>query len=598
MEWEKRPQADGLVAAYGRWRFCWQGTCGVFARCVLVGAFVALSCARAEAAVVHAYLPEVSTAISEAADSCGSVTGPLGAVNASVVDQGDLWLAERRDNAGADEERVDELDAATGACVSQLGPAPSLERLFQGVAVGHRTGEREVYVGAAEKLGGETGARVAVFGPTGALQAVWTGRDTPNGSAEHPDGFAESGGTDKANVTDVAVDESESLDDWAIGDVFVSTASKETGVVDVFEPEAGGAEPPKVVKQLIGTCSLETVCTVTEEEEHRFSGPHSVAVDPGNGDLLVADGHVVDVFEPVPMSAFHEYKFLRQITETSEGRPVERPIKTLASGGGEGNGDVYVVEEGGAVAYQLSVEGAFLGSLTATPAGPFANVESVAVDPSSHDVFIGDNRTEEGEAGVVDVFGPDLVVPDASTEPATEETATTAVLNGTVNPLSAETHEGATCEFEYGTSASYGLRVPCGNGVPGPGAEKVSSATVEGLTSGTTYHYRLVAKNRNGSNAGADETFTTKGPEIVEESASKVASTSATLNATINPGGAETSYFFEYSTSSTERARHRRRVRRFPASRACRSARAAKKWSSRPSTSRALWPTRNTTTAS
>ena len=177
-------------------------------------------------------------------------------------------------------------------------------------------------------------------------------------------------------------------------------------------------------------------------------------------------------------------------------------------------------------------------------------VRSVAVDSESGDLFVGDNRDSQGEPGVVDVFGPDLLVPNVTTEEASDVTATTAVLNGTVDPLSAQTGEGAECEFEYGLTTAYGNRVKCEQ--PVSSAEAVKSLTVEGLLSGTTYHYRLLAKNSNGGNAGADETFTTKGPGIVagSESASEVTATSAVLGASVNPDGVETSYRFEYDTSA------------------------------------------------
>ena len=410
---------------------------------------------------------------------------------------------------------------------------------ISGVAVGHATGEREVYVGAYEDRTSHAHGVVGVFGPTDNLQATWTGANTPNGS------FADSGGGSGANVTDVAVDE-------ASGDLFVSTAQGgSSGVVDVFDPIPGGAEPAGVLAQLTGTCEnvgeiaagLAPCSSSVSGKPIPFEGGvRSIAVDPGTGELLVASGRAVDVFEP---TSLNEYKFVRQITGASVEHPFGRGLEAVAAGGGEGDGDIYVVEEHEieepSVVYQFNFEGVYLGSLEGTPAGSFVHVRSVAVDPTGHDVFVGD------EAGVVDVFGPDLIVPNVTTEAASDETATTAVLNGTVEPLKAQTGEGAECEFEYGLTTAYGKRVKCAQSVSG--AEPVKSLTVEGLLSGTTYHYRLVAKNNNGSNAGADETFQTLGPGIVAESASEVTATSAVLGASVNPDGVETSYRFEYDTT-------------------------------------------------
>ena len=57
----------------------------------------------------------------------------------------------------------------------------------------------------------------------------------------------------------------------------------------------------------------------------------------------------------------------------------------------------------------------------------------------------------------------------------------------------------------------------------------------------------MVATDSNGTNPGGDRTFiapTT--PTITEESVLDVASGSATLSANVDPGGAETTYRFEY----------------------------------------------------
>ena len=345
-----------------------------------------LGTTTAAAAVVHDFNGERTKKISESAETCtgpGPVTGALGQVNALTVSPGEamgeeshLWLAEQREQ-GFVGERVDQfgIGAATVKCEQQLEHAASLRSVYEGVAVGHSTGEREVYVGAEAAAGGETSTRVGAFGPTGKLQAIWTGEQTPNASPGHPDGFAESGGgapgePPHANVTDVAVDQSS-------GDVFVSTASGGTGVVDVFAPVAGGAEPAGVLAQLTGTCeNIGEIaaglapCAVIPFE----GGVRSIAVDPGTGDVLVASGRAVDVFEP---TGIDEYRFVRRITETAAGHPFQSVIKAVAAGGGEDNGDIYVVEaENGTtkegddkVVYQFSSEGVFLGGIEGTPTG-------------------------------------------------------------------------------------------------------------------------------------------------------------------------------------------------------------------------------------
>jgi hypothetical protein len=64
------------------------------------------------------------------------------------------------------------------------------------------------------------------------------------------------------------------------------------------------------------------------------------------------------------------------------------------------------------------------------------------------------------------------------------------------------------CHFEYGTTSSYGVEVPCGAS-PGAGTNPVEmSAQLVGLQEGTTYHFRIVATNSAATVQGEDRTFT------------------------------------------------------------------------------------------
>jgi hypothetical protein len=67
----------------------------------------------------------------------------------------------------------------------------------------------------------------------------------------------------------------------------------------------------------------------------------------------------------------------------------------------------------------------------------------------------------------------------------------------------------SACNLEYGTTTSYGSSAPC-TPSPGSGTSAVAvSAAVTGLTSGTTYHFRVSATNAGGTSNGSDQTFTT-----------------------------------------------------------------------------------------
>lgn len=97
--------------------------------------------------------------------------------------------------------------------------------------------------------------------------------------------------------------------------------------------------------------------------------------------------------------------------------------------------------------------------------------------------------------------------PSATTEAASEVKATSATLNGTVNP----TFGGSATSywFEYGTTAAYGTNVPTTPKEAGSGASNAVKQTLSGLTSATTYHFRLVAESEAGRTYGADKTLTT-----------------------------------------------------------------------------------------
>jgi len=139
--------------------------------------------------------------------------------------------------------------------------------------------------------------------------------------------------------------------------------------------------------------------------------------------------------------------------------------------------------------------------------------------------------------------------PTAVTEAVSTVAQTSAVLHATVDPQDGEVSE---CEFEYGTTAAYGSTASC-TSLPGSGSGPVGvSATVMGLTANTVYHFRIVTTSPGGTGEGKDQTFATlpRPPTVVTEAASALGETAATLNATVNPNGAEVSECkFEYGTT-------------------------------------------------
>ena len=145
-------------------------------------------------------------------------------------------------------------------------------------------------------------------------------------------------------------------------------------------------------------------------------------------------------------------------------------------------------------------------------------------------------------AGIV--FGPDKMftptaLPTATTQPATG-VSSSATLNGQVNG-----GDNTDYYFQYGTTTDYG-NVTAKGSVPSGTNNFSVSAVVNGLSLGTVYHFRLVATNSLGTNAGADLTFTgTARPTVVTQPAS-VSNAVAQFSGTINPNGSATTYYFQY----------------------------------------------------
>src|SRR6266540_2032929 len=139
--------------------------------------------------------------------------------------------------------------------------------------------------------------------------------------------------------------------------------------------------------------------------------------------------------------------------------------------------------------------------------------------------------------------------PDATTGSATNVGQTTATIAGTVDPQGSAT----TYHFEYGTSTSYGLQTGEQDAGSGTGGVDVH-ADLTGLTSDTTYHYRLVATNAAGVTRGADKTLRTAQPPgppgATTGSARNVTPTGARLTASVDPNGRATTYRFEYGTTT------------------------------------------------
>ncbi len=408
------------------------------------------------------------------------------------------------------------LFGAQGSGAGQLsGPV--------GVAVDESSGD--VYVADAGNN------RVEEFGAEGKYVATITGAETPAGS------FSDSSG--------VAVDNSSSP---AKGDLYVMDVGHQ--VIDVFDSSG------KYLSQIKGTPSsfegeLNGVTVNPSGDlwahennynEDEFSDTGSLLRQlrlPGGPQSGVAVDSRGDFFETYYGEDVFEYNSADEYVEywSAEG------ITAIVVDGADN--DVLVDVSDGVD--QFGPFGEPYGTVVqAFGKGSIASSEGIAVDGKTGTVY-----ASEREADKVAVFEPGQY-PMVTTSAAGEVKRTTAKLEGVVNP---EGEAVTSCEFEYGTSGAYGHIAPCVPATVGSGSSPVAvSAEVSGLTFATQYHYRLVAGNTNGLNAGADVAFTTSvAVEGVQTlAASEALGTSATLNGSLEPNGFDTHYWFEYGLPSNE----------------------------------------------
>ncbi|HEX6456341.1 MAG TPA: hypothetical protein VF009_07460 [Solirubrobacterales bacterium] len=187
-----------------------------------------------------------------------------------------------------------------------------------------------------------------------------------------------------------------------------------------------------------------------------------------------------------------------------------------------------------------------------SPATPYAGVTEVSASLSAlqPDTTYHFRLAANNSNGVVS-YSSELTFETpvmTVTGQATNVAATSATFNGTVNP------NGTTitdCHFDYGTTTAYGEEAPCASTPSGSSPVPVS-ADVTGLAENTTYHFRLVAAYSGGSDPGSDETFTTLSRPLIDNAyTSNLTSSSVDLNAEINPMGFDTTYRFEWGTSTS-----------------------------------------------
>jgi hypothetical protein len=109
------------------------------------------------------------------------------------------------------------------------------------------------------------------------------------------------------------------------------------------------------------------------------------------------------------------------------------------------------------------------------------------------------------EGAACDIGAYELAPPSVSTGSASVVRLTTATLGGhAANPDAL----AGSVYFQYGTKRTYGKQIT-GQPLAAMSGTTAFSAAITGLAPRTTYHFRTVAVNPDGTSFGADQTFTT-----------------------------------------------------------------------------------------
>jgi DNA-binding beta-propeller fold protein YncE len=299
-----------------------------------------------------------------------------------------------------------------------------------------------------------------------------------------------------------------------------------------------------------------------------------VAVNGSTGDVYVADSarNWVDVFTPTTLA------------EVSV-EPATATTQTTTTLHGTVNPDGI---EAQSCEFEWGTGGALTHTVPCSPAAPYTGTAPISVEAQisgltvatayQYRISVTDaNGTNHGFHPEEEVVTTLPAVQGLSTGPAEDLTPTGAKLTGSLSPDGTEAHY----YFEYSTgstpesvcseaagcfeSPAFPPGADAGSGGPKckpPGGAECSAvsaeATVSGLVANTTYHYRLVGVDSFGTIYGAEVTFLTPGPSVIDSESAEVEPTEkaghATLQATITPDsreGHETTYQFEYGETTS-----------------------------------------------
>jgi NHL repeat len=379
------------------------------------------------------------------------------------------------------------FETCTSSC--QAGVAGSGAGQFANptsIAVDNSGGasEGDVYVGD------RTNNVVSKFSSSGSFLATINGSGTPRGSF--------------AALVGVAVDQSGNL--W--------TANDQSNVVDEFDDTGSYVSGSEFSDTYGDTVHIAVDSTTNAIYLVRGSGDAERWALNGTGETVV------------------------------DGSATGKPGSVSALAVDPATGNLYAADSGGTHVTVFNPSNTQVDSFAL---GDSISAAGLAFYSTPGTLYVADPANSD-----VDTFGPPSPAsPVVDSESASNVGNQNATVNALVNPFGLDT----TCTFQYvddttfqSTGFTTATSVPCSPADLGTSfLDQAASANLTGLTLNTTYDFRVVATNADGTTDGNATTFTTLGPASIDsESASNVGSTTAELDTSINPLGNDTTCQLQY----------------------------------------------------
>ena len=486
--------------------------------------------------------------------SDGNGNGPFGHergfAGLAVDSAGDLWVAASAPQTGGEESRLFEFDPSGRWLQSSRTPSPGLaaaglavdsaNRLYAGF-VGEEGAVRLSSLGAREEqfeTNRVTPTGLAVDSASAELY-VDTGPHiahfTPAYGGEPGDTF---GSPQLDAATGLAIDSTDEdlfAANTGAGDVVLFTGfgpSVSTGPIESPGPGhtsatlTGTVDP--IARGQIESCHFQYVTQAAYEKTEFFdlSSGSTGSCDQSTPITAETETPVTATIEGLTPETTYRYRLLAENSEkTASGQalsftpPAVLDLKTEAATEVENesatlNGSFtadeeateYFFEYGTSTHYghQSPPTPAEVPSSASGPQHPEAQIEGLIPGTTYHYRLIARSHlgTTEGKDETFTTAQPPTVEGTSSSD----VTATSAVLHAKLDPQVRPGDAEAECRFQYGTTTAYGQSAPCPEKLSGTASQAVE-VHLEGLTSGATYHFRLIAQNKWGEATSEDQTF-------------------------------------------------------------------------------------------